>query len=115
MLLTKNIKLKVGKLSLKFIGSFKILKYISKSVYKLELLNLYKKLYLTFYVLLLEEYIPRKSIELYQYQAGTLLELSKEDKDQEQEVEAIVDYNQDRRSRDRKYLIKQKNQYKRAD
>jgi hypothetical protein len=65
MLLTKNIKLKAGKLSLKFIGPFKILKYISKSVYKLELLNLYKKLYLTFYVLLLEEYLPRKSIELY--------------------------------------------------
>ena len=65
MLLTKNIRLKVEKLSLKFIGSFKILKYISKSMYKLELLSLYKKLYLTFYVLLLEEYIPRKSIELY--------------------------------------------------
>ena len=65
MLLTKNIKLKVGKLSLKFIGPFKILKYISKSVYKLALLSLYKKLYLTFYVLLLEEYIPRKGIELY--------------------------------------------------
>ena len=65
MLLTKNIRLKAGKLSLKFIGPFKILKYISKSVYKLELLSLYKKLYLTFYVLLLEEYIPRKGIELY--------------------------------------------------
>ena len=63
MLLTKNIRLKVGKLSLKFIGPFKILKYISKSVYKLELLSLYKKLYLTFHVLLLEEYIPRKGIE----------------------------------------------------
>ena len=65
MLLTKNIRLKAGKLSLKFIGPFKILKYTSKSVYKLELLNLYKKLYLIFYVLLLEEYIPRKGIELY--------------------------------------------------
>ena len=65
MLLTKNIRLKAGKLSLKFIGPFKILKYISKSMYKLELLNLYKKLYLTFHVLLLEEYIPRKGIEPY--------------------------------------------------
>ena len=65
MLLTKNIKLKVGKLSLKFIGLFKILKCISKSMYKLELLSLYKKLYLTFHVLLLEEYIPRRGIELY--------------------------------------------------
>ena len=65
MLLTKNIRLKAGKLSLKFIGPFKILKCISKSVYKLELLSLYKKLYLTFHVLLLEEYIPRKGIELH--------------------------------------------------
>jgi hypothetical protein len=65
MLLTKNIKLKVGKLSLKFIGPFKILKYISKSVYKLALLSLYKRLYLTFHVLLLEEYVSRKGIELY--------------------------------------------------
>jgi hypothetical protein len=65
MLLTKNIKLKAGKLSLKFIGPFKILKYISKSTYKLALPSLYKKLYLTFYVLLLEEYIPRKGIEPY--------------------------------------------------
>ena len=81
MLLTKNIKLKTGKLSLKFIGPFKILKCISKSMYKLELLSLYKKLYLTFHVLLLEEYIPRKGIELYQYQTGALPELSKEDKD----------------------------------
>jgi hypothetical protein len=63
MLLTKNIKLKVGKLSLKFISPFKILKYISKSMYKLALLSLYKRLYLTFYVLLLEEYVPRKGIE----------------------------------------------------
>ena len=65
MLLIKNIRLKAGKLSLKFIGPFKILKCISKSTYKLELLSLYKKLYLTFHVLLLEEYIPRKGIELH--------------------------------------------------
>ncbi len=65
MLLTKNIKLKVGKLSSKFIGPFKILEYISESTYKLELLSLYKKLYLIFYILLLEEYIPKKGIELY--------------------------------------------------
>ena len=64
MLLIKNIKLKIGKLSLKFISLFKILKYISKFIYKLKLLNLYKKLYLIFYILLLEEYILRKGIEL---------------------------------------------------
>ncbi len=65
MLLTKNIKLKTGKLGLKFIGPFKIREYISKSAYELELLSLYKKLYLTFHVSLLEEYIPRKGIEPY--------------------------------------------------
>jgi len=65
MLLTKNIKLKVRKLSLKFIGPFKILEYISKSMYKLELLSLYKKLYLIFHISLLEKYIPRKGIELH--------------------------------------------------
>ena len=63
MLSTKNIKLKAGKLSLKFIGPFKILKCISESAYKLELPSLYKKLHLIFHVSLLEEYIPRKGIE----------------------------------------------------
>jgi len=81
MLSTKNIKLKVGKLSLKFIGPFKILECIGESTYKLELLSLYEKLHLTFHVSLLEEYIPRKGMEPYQYQTGALPELSKEDKD----------------------------------
>jgi hypothetical protein len=44
----------------KFIGLFKILKYISKSAYKLDLLSLYNRLYLTFYISLLKEYIVKK-------------------------------------------------------
>ena len=83
MLSTKNIKLKAGKLSPKFIGPFKILECIGESAYKLELPSLYKKLYPTFHVSLLEEYIPRKGMEPHQYQTGALPELSKEDEDQE--------------------------------
>jgi hypothetical protein len=60
MLLTKNIKLKVGKLKLKFIGLFKVLKYIGQAVYKLELLSIYNRLYLTFYISFLKEYIVKK-------------------------------------------------------
>ena len=48
MLSIKNIKLKAGKLALKFISLFKILEYIREVVYKLDLLNLYEKLYLHF-------------------------------------------------------------------
>ena len=53
----KNLRIKVKKLTLKFIRPFKILKYISKSAYTLELLSLYKRLYLTFYISFLKEYI----------------------------------------------------------
>jgi hypothetical protein len=59
LLLTKNIKLKKGKLALKFISLFKILKYIKELVYKLELLNIYNRLYLTFYISLFKEYIAK--------------------------------------------------------
>jgi hypothetical protein len=59
LLLTKNIKFKEGKLVLKFINLFKILKYIRKLVYKLELLNIYNCLYPTFYISLLKEYIAK--------------------------------------------------------
>ena len=60
LLFIKNIKLKAGKLVLKFIGPFKILKYIEQSAYKLELLTLYERLYLTFYVSLLKKYVAKK-------------------------------------------------------
>jgi hypothetical protein len=60
LLLTKNFKLKEGKLILKFISLFKILKYIKKLVYKLELLNIYNHLYFTFYISFFKKYIIKK-------------------------------------------------------
>jgi hypothetical protein len=59
LLLIKNIKFKEGKLILKFISLFKILKYIRELAYKLELLNIYNRFYLTFYISLLKEYIAK--------------------------------------------------------
>jgi hypothetical protein len=59
LLLTKNIKFKKGKLVLKFISPFKILKCIKELVYKLELPSIYDCLYLTFYISLLKEYIVK--------------------------------------------------------
>jgi hypothetical protein len=59
LLLIKNIKFKEGKLALKFISLFKILKYIKELVYKLKLLNIYNYLYFTFYISLLKEYIAK--------------------------------------------------------
>jgi hypothetical protein len=60
LLLTKNLKFKEGKLVLKFISLFKILKYIRKLLYKLELLNIYNYLYFTFYIPVFKEYIIKK-------------------------------------------------------
>jgi hypothetical protein len=59
LLLIKNIKFKEGKLALKFINLFKILKYIKELIYKLELLNIYNRLYPTFYISLFKEYIAK--------------------------------------------------------
>jgi hypothetical protein len=59
LLLTKNIKFKEGKLALKFISLFKILKYIKELAYKLELLSIYNCLYFTFYISLFKEYIAK--------------------------------------------------------
>jgi hypothetical protein len=60
LLLTKNFKFKEGKLILKFISLFKILKYIRELAYKLKLLNIYNYLYFTFYISLFKEYIIKK-------------------------------------------------------
>ena len=57
----RNIKLKAGKLEPKFIDLFRILKYISNLVYKLELLSIYNYLYLTFYISFLKKYIVKKN------------------------------------------------------
>jgi hypothetical protein len=60
LLLIKNLKFKIGKLILKFISLFKILKYIKELAYKLGLLSIYNCLYLTFYISLFKEYIAKK-------------------------------------------------------
>jgi hypothetical protein len=59
LLLIKNIKFKKGKLALKFISLFKILKYIKELIYKLELPSIYNYLYLTFYISFFKEYIAK--------------------------------------------------------
>jgi hypothetical protein len=59
LLSTKNLKFKEGKLALKFISPFKILKYIKELAYKLELPSIYDCLYFTFYISLLKEYIAK--------------------------------------------------------
>jgi len=81
MLSTKNIKLKVGKLKPKFIGLFKVLEYIGQAAYKLELPSIYDRLYLTFYVSLLKEYIAKKGQECYLYSTGELPELADNDEE----------------------------------
>jgi hypothetical protein len=59
LLLIKNIKFKKGKLTLKFISLFKILKYIKELAYKLELPSIYNRFHFTFYISLLKEYIAK--------------------------------------------------------
>ena len=60
LLLIRNLRLKAGKLEPKFIGPFKILEYISNLAYKLDLPSIYERLYPTFHISLLEEYIVKK-------------------------------------------------------
>jgi hypothetical protein len=55
----KNIKFKEGKLALKFINLFKILKCIRELAYKLKLPSIYNRLYPTFYISLFKEYIAK--------------------------------------------------------
>jgi hypothetical protein len=75
MLLTRNIKLKARKLKPKFIGPFKVLEYIRQVAYKLELSSIYDRLYPTFHISLLKEYIVKKGQEPYLYPTRELPEL----------------------------------------
>ena len=75
MLSIKNIKLKAGKLALKFISLFKILECIREVAYKLDLSNLYEKLHSTFHVSLLEKYASRRRQVPDLYLLKDLLEL----------------------------------------
>jgi hypothetical protein len=81
ILLIRNIKLKTGKLKPKFIGPFRILKYIGNSVYKLELPSIYNYLYLTFYISLFKKYIIKKNQKPYLYLFGKLPELADNNKE----------------------------------
>jgi hypothetical protein len=83
MLSIKNIKLKVRKLTPKYISPFKILKCIRDLAYKLKLPSLYNRLYLTFYISLFKEYKVKKGQEIYLYPTRELPELLNKDKEQE--------------------------------
>jgi hypothetical protein len=78
LLFTKNLRLKTGKLSPKFIGLFKIIKYISNSIYCLDLPSQYEKLYPIFNVFLLEVYYPRKGHEPWNYPTGEFPDLEED-------------------------------------
>jgi hypothetical protein len=75
---TKNLRLKTGKLSPKFIGLFKIIKYIGNSIYYLDLLSQYKKLYPIFNVSLLEVYYLRKGHKPWNYLIGEFPDLEED-------------------------------------
>jgi hypothetical protein len=81
LLLTKNLRLRAGKLSLKFIGLFKIIECIGDSVYRLDLLSQYEKLYPVFNVSLLEVYHPRKGHKPWKYLTREFLDLVEEDEE----------------------------------
>jgi hypothetical protein len=83
LLSTRNLKFKARKLVPKFIGLFKILKYIKESAYKLELLSLYDRLHPTFYISLLKEYMFKKGQEPYLYTSKELPKLTDDDEEQE--------------------------------
>jgi hypothetical protein len=78
---TKNIYFKISKLAPKFIGLFKITKYIKEAVYRLKLLSMYNQLHNVFNVNLLKEYYIQKSKRLKLYNKKELLRLAKDNKD----------------------------------
>jgi hypothetical protein len=83
LLSTKNLRLRAGKLSPKFIGPFKIIECIGDSVYRLDLPSQYEKLHPVFNVSLLEVYHPRKGHEPWKYPTGEFPDLAEEDEEQE--------------------------------
>jgi hypothetical protein len=77
----KNIHFKIGKLTPKFIGLFKITEYIREATYKLKLLSIYNRLHNVFNVNLLKEYYIQKGEELKLYSKKELFKLAKNNKD----------------------------------
>jgi hypothetical protein len=80
-LFTKNIHFKIGKLAPKFIGLFKIIEYIRKAAYKLELLSIYNRLHNVFNINLLKKYYIQKGERLRLYNKEELPKLVKDNKD----------------------------------
>jgi hypothetical protein len=78
---TKNIYFKISKLAPKFIGLFKITKYIKKAMYRLKLLSIYNRLHNVFNVNLLKEYYIQKGEGPKLYNKKKLLKLAKDNKD----------------------------------
>jgi hypothetical protein len=83
LLSTKNLRLRAGKLSPKFIGLFKIIEYIGDSAYRLNLPSQYEKLHPVFNVSLLEVYHPRKGHKPWKYPTREFPDLAEEDEEQE--------------------------------
>jgi hypothetical protein len=80
-LFIKNIYFKISKLTPKFIGLFKIIKYIKEVMYKLKLLSIYNRLYNVFNVNLLKEYYTQKSKRPELYNKKELFKIVKNNKD----------------------------------
>jgi hypothetical protein len=80
-LFTKNIYFKIGKLTPKFIGLFKIIEYIEEAVYRLKLLSIYNRLHNVFNVNLLKEYYIQKGKEPKSYSKEELPKFVKDNKD----------------------------------
>jgi hypothetical protein len=80
-LFIKNIHFKISKLTPKFIGFFKIIKYIREAAYKLKLLSIYNRLHNVFNVNLLKEYYIQKSKKPKLYNKEELSKLAKDNKD----------------------------------
>ncbi len=72
----------INKIALKNIGLFKVLDTVKEVAYKLNLPEVYLKLYLVFNISLLELFIPKKGQDLDSYLISSdYLELRSEDKD----------------------------------
>jgi hypothetical protein len=72
---------KIGKLTPKFISSFKVIKCIKEAIYKLKLLNMYNWLHNVFNVNLLKEYYIQKGKKPELYNKKKLFKLAKNNKD----------------------------------
>jgi hypothetical protein len=80
-LFTKNIYFKIGKLTPKFIGPFKITECIREATYRLKLSSMYDRLHNVFNVNLLKKYHIQKGKGPESYGKKELPKLAKDNKD----------------------------------